>query len=153
MLAHRNLVVLALIWIHVRRRWFDRCDGIVRVDNFIMRMVRYSHSSFKPISSRAVFFSPFCSQLLLNSLCFLLFLSHVFTKKTIAIYRSGIKPTPEEFESLQLRFGFMSEHGVQFLRKGATIYQLPPGKVGVPFPIFEAGLRLPMTNFFDETMR
>lgn len=41
---------------------------------------------------------------------------------------------------------------MQFPRNGATIYQPLPGKVGVSIPIFEVGLRLPMTNLSDGIM-
>ncbi|CAI9287898.1 unnamed protein product [Lactuca saligna] len=42
--------------------------------------------------------------------------------------RSGGVTTPEEFESIQFRFGFMSEHRVQSPLEGSTIYQPPAGK-------------------------
>lgn len=65
---------------------------------------------------------------------------------------TGIVPSPSEFASLQERFGFLTEHGVEYPRKGAIITHPSQGKVRVPIPIFEAGLRLPMTNFFDDIM-
>lgn len=64
--------------------------------------------------------------------------------------RSGSDPTPEEFESLQYRFGFLPEHGVQFLKEGAILYEPLAGKVRVPMSIFKAGLRLLVSDFFDE---
>lgn len=46
----------------------------------------------------------------------------------------------------------MHEHGMQFPREGAVIFQPPEGKVGVLILIFEAGRRLPTSDFFDEIM-
>lgn len=53
---------------------------------------------------------------------------------------------------MQLCFGFMTDHEVHFLRKGAIISRPPLGKVRVPVPIFEARLRLTMTGFFNEIL-
>ena len=47
----------------------------------------------------------------------------------------------------------MPEHGVQFSKKGAIIYQSPTWKVGVLVLIFEEGLRLPISDFINEVMR
>ncbi|CAI9281463.1 unnamed protein product [Lactuca saligna] len=63
--------------------------------------------------------------------------------------RYGRVPTAEEFKFLQDRFGFLPEHGVMIPAKGVSIYDRPPGKVRVPIPLFEAGLRLPTSDFFD----
>ena len=71
----------------------------------------------------------------------------------MASTRPGVVPMPEEFESLQFRFGFMPEHGVQFSSEGFTIYQPPVRKMGIIVAIFEARFRLTVSGFFDEVMR
>lgn len=65
----------------------------------------------------------------------------------------GIMPSLSEFSDLQERFDFLPENRVEYPQKGAIISLPSEGKVGVPIPIFEAGLRLPMSDFFDDTMR
>lgn len=64
----------------------------------------------------------------------------------------GIKPTPQQFESLHAHFGFLPEHGAIYL-KGAHISWALEGKVGIVIPIFEVGLHLPTINFFNVIMR
>ncbi|CAI9296456.1 unnamed protein product [Lactuca saligna] len=58
-------------------------------------------------------------------------------------------PTVEDFRPLQEQFCFLSEHGVMIPAKGSSIYDYPRGKVGVPFPLFEAGLCMLTSDFFD----
>lgn len=57
--------------------------------------------------------------------------------------------TIKEFQLPQERFGFLWEHGAMISAKGSSTYDCPRGKVGVPVPLFEAGLRLPTYEFFD----
>ena len=63
--------------------------------------------------------------------------------------RHGRVPTVEEFQLLHDRFVFLTEHDVMILAKGVPIHDYPQGKVGVPIPLFEAGLRLPISDFFN----
>lgn len=63
--------------------------------------------------------------------------------------RHGSVPTAEEFQLLQVRFGFLSEHGVMILEKGMPIHDCPQGMVGVTIPLFEPRLCLPTSNFFN----
>lgn len=42
---------------------------------------------------------------------------------------------------------------MQFPRKGAVIFQPLPGKVRVSILIFESGLCLPTSDFFDQIMQ
>lgn len=65
---------------------------------------------------------------------------------------SRIDSTLKDFEALQLRFSYILDNGVKFMRKGAIIGRPPPGKVGVLVPIFLAGLQLSTTNLFNEIM-
>ncbi|CAI9260281.1 unnamed protein product [Lactuca saligna] len=57
--------------------------------------------------------------------------------------------TVEQFQLLQEQFGFLPELGVIISMKGSSIYDFSQRKVGVPVPLFEAGLHLPMYDFFD----
>lgn len=41
---------------------------------------------------------------------------------------------------------------MEYPRKGDIITHPPEGKVEVPIPIFEVGLQLPMTDFFDDVI-
>ncbi|CAI9278131.1 unnamed protein product [Lactuca saligna] len=61
----------------------------------------------------------------------------------------GRDPTAEEFQFLQDRLGFSPEHGVMIPAKGVSIYDRPQEKVGVPIHLFETGLRLAISNFFN----
>lgn len=63
--------------------------------------------------------------------------------------RYGRVPTVEEFWLLQENFGFLRKHGVMITTKGSSIFDCPRGKVVVLVPLFEAGLRLPTSDFFD----
>ena len=71
----------------------------------------------------------------------------------MASIRSRIVPTPEKFKTLQFRFGYMREDRVQFPSKGSTTYHPPSGKIGIPVAIIKVGIRLPVSEFFDETIR
>lgn len=71
----------------------------------------------------------------------------------MASIRSGIDPTPKEFESIQFWFGFMPEHGIQFLSEGSTIYQPPVEKISILLAIFEVRFHLPVFDFFSEVIR
>lgn len=72
----------------------------------------------------------------------------------MASLSTRIIPSPNEITSLQERFGLLPEHGVEYPQKGAILISRPPeGKVGVPISIFEACLRLPTMDSFDEVMR
>lgn len=57
--------------------------------------------------------------------------------------------TTEEFQPLQDRFDVLPEHGLMIPAKEVSFYDRPPGKVGVPIPLFEAWLCPPTSNFFD----
>ena len=54
------------------------------------------------------------------------------------------------FRKLQDRYGFLPSHGVEIPVPGSAINLPPPGKVGIPLKLFDAGLRLPMTRFQQE---
>ena len=71
----------------------------------------------------------------------------------MANLNTRIVTSSSEFNTLQERFGFLPEHDMDYPRKGAIISHPPEEKVGVPILIFEAGLRLPTTDFFEEIMR
>ncbi len=56
-------------------------------------------------------------------------------------------PTPDQFKELQDRYGFLPNHGVQFPLPGSSISLPPSGKLGVHRKVFDAGFRLPITDF------
>lgn len=65
---------------------------------------------------------------------------------------TGIDPMPNEFYSLQARFGFLPKHGAQYPPRGVHLSHSSEGKVGVTIPTFDVGLQLPTIEFFDEIM-
>ncbi|CAI9263906.1 unnamed protein product [Lactuca saligna] len=65
----------------------------------------------------------------------------------------GRELTAEEWESFQLRFGFVSEHGVQIPFPDASLYSPPEGKVSTLIALFEAGLCFPIMDFFNLSIR
>lgn len=65
------------------------------------------------------------------------------------MYRYDRVPIVEEFQFLQDRFGFLPKHDVLIPTKGASMYDLRQEKVGVRIPLFDAGLCLPTSDFFN----
>ena len=56
-------------------------------------------------------------------------------------------PSSAKFKRLQDRYGFLPTHGVQIPVAGSVMNLPPVGKVGIPLKVFDAGFRLPITNF------
>ncbi|CAI9302842.1 unnamed protein product [Lactuca saligna] len=65
----------------------------------------------------------------------------------------GLVPNSCEFATLQEADGLTPANRVEFPTAGAEITSPPPGKVGVYLNNFDAGLRLPLTNFQEELHR
>ncbi|CAI9290861.1 unnamed protein product [Lactuca saligna] len=62
-------------------------------------------------------------------------------------------PTGAEFDTLLEAYGLTPADGVEFPVPGSLITRPPAGKVGVYPKTFDAGLRLPLTNFQEEILR
>ncbi|CAI9298764.1 unnamed protein product [Lactuca saligna] len=64
----------------------------------------------------------------------------------------GSIPSSSEFVTLQEAYGLTPADGVEFPVSGSLITRPPPGKVGVYLKTFDAGLRLPLTDFREEIL-
>ena len=61
----------------------------------------------------------------------------------------GRNLTAEKWESFQFWFRFVPENGVQIHLPDASLYSPPEDKFGIPIALFEVGLLLPTTDFFN----
>lgn len=64
----------------------------------------------------------------------------------------GLIPSSAEFVALQEAYGLTPADGVEFSVSGSLIIWPPPRKVGVYLKTFDAGLRLPLTDFQEEIL-
>ncbi|CAH1451387.1 unnamed protein product [Lactuca virosa] len=64
----------------------------------------------------------------------------------------SITLTPGQFSTLQERYGFHPEDGVTFVGEHASFINPPEGKFGTYTKHFDAGYRLPTSDFFREVL-
>ncbi|KAI3709300.1 hypothetical protein L2E82_39060 [Cichorium intybus] len=65
---------------------------------------------------------------------------------------TGVGPDSRYYDSLVSRYGFQPEDGVELPADGAIFSFPPTGKIGMYLKHFEAGYRLPTSDFFMEVL-